>query len=548
MDPHADATSIRWRPLVVCAAATIAAFAKAISYPFVNWGDPLQVLAPLSEAGDLLTRLSRLFLDWTAFPYQPVVQLTYILQSSIGGPGAAGFHGVNVALHTVAVILLYRLLRLLRADQIPAVIGALLFSLHPMRVEAVVWISGRAEVLAGLFVLAALLAFDRFRRSGSGAWYAASLAAALAAACSSVTTAPLPLLLYWYDRRILEGERRRSLATVVPFAIISAATLATAVAGRFANAAMDRAAWPWADELFFRPLTLLMFFGTKTAAPRHLVVLYPPLHFDVWDWLFAFAALAIVVQLWRWSRDRQDLRFGLAWVLASLIAALMAPLEDGSPVADRYTYVASLGLSILAAAVVQSSLARNEGRFARPLKIAAVVALAALGTLSSIHGETWSSSEALWRYTTDRAPASAVAHSYLGSALAQEAGDLVRAEESFTIALDRDASLRTAYVNRGVVRAAMGRTDGALLDLTEALRLDPADASTHMVRASIFRQLLRREDALRDVNLALALQPMNVAWSVERVELLLEMGRTGEAATELEVLRRAGYEVSVEKR
>ena len=81
MDPVADETDIRWRPLVLCGAATIAAFAKAVSYPFVNWGDPAQVLAPLSERSEALTSLPRLFFDWTAFPYQPIVQLTYVLQS-----------------------------------------------------------------------------------------------------------------------------------------------------------------------------------------------------------------------------------------------------------------------------------------------------------------------------------------------------------------------------------------------------------------------------------------------------------------------------------
>jgi tetratricopeptide (TPR) repeat protein len=283
----------------------------------------------------------------------------------------------------------------------------------------------------------------------------------------------------------------------------------------------------------------------QTVAPSGLSVVYTLPALGPWWWLVLVVLTVAAWQLVRGLHGRQPYLEGVVWALVFLLPAAIGLHDGQGHVNDRSTMLPSIGVALIAGAFAQMLLVQQQGRFARLVKVSAVLGLAFLGTLASIQSEAWSNSTALWTAATDRSPTSALAHNYLGAALAEESGDLVRAEQSFTIALYHDPTMAAAFANRGATRAALGREAEGLHDLDEALRLERNDAPARMLRASILRRSGRRAEALRDMHLALAQHPMNIAWMVERVELLLEMGRTGEAAAEMEVLRRAGYDVNV---
>jgi tetratricopeptide (TPR) repeat protein len=539
------ATSIRWRPLLLCAAATVATFAKTLWFPFVNWEDPSRILDPAGSGTFGFSALWRTLTDLQAVPYQPITDLSYRLIAAVWGAEPSAFHAVNVALHTLSAILLYRFLLLWGIDHVPAVAGSLLFALHPLRAEAVAWASGQAEILATLFVLASGIAFLRYRSSSGRLWYRASLIAAIAGLGSSITATPWPIILFLLDHARQRQAPTRRLAEFVPFFAAGLAVVALPVARWISNVAESGLPVSWTTDIASSPSIALLFFFWQTVAPSRLAAVYEAPALGLWWWIVLPAlATAIIIAL-RASRDRMAYRLGMLWSLFFLLPAGTGLIEAPGPITDRATMLAAVGVSLIGASFAESAMRRQGGRFARLVKVSAVLLLAVLGTLAGIQSETWSSSLALWTRATDRSPTSALAHNYLGAALAQEKGDLVRAEQSFTIALHHDPALAAAYANRGATRAALGREEEALQDLDEALRLERNDAPTRMLRASILRRSGRREESLRDMHLALALHPMNIAWMVERVELLLEMGRTGEAAAEMEVLRRAGYDVNV---
>lgn len=538
-------TTVRWRTLLLCAAATMAAFAETVTFPFVNWQDPARILEPAGTVPFGLASAWKTLIDLSATPYQPFTDLFNALNAYLSGADPAAFHAVNVALHTVAALLVYVYLLHWRIDHVPAVIGALVFALHPLRVEAVAWASGRPEILATLGVLVSVLSFIRFRSIGQGRWYILSFAAALAAVGSSVSAAPWPLLLLWLDRSAPERTLTRQFAEVVPFIALGLAAIAVACGPSLVTAL----AHGLPDVSFINaaayPASVLLFFIWQTVAPSGLAVVYTLPSLGPWWWL-VLGVLAIALwQLVRGLRGREPYQTGVFWVLLFLLPAAFGLHDGPGPINDRSTMLPSVGVALIAGALAQLLLAQHQGRFARLVKVSAVLVLAFLGTLASIQSETWSSSTALWAAATDRSPTSALAHNHLGVALAQESGDLLRAEQSFTIAIHHDPVMAAAFANRGATLAALGRDVEGLRDLDEALRLERNDAATRMLRASILRRLGRRAEALRDMHLALAQHPMNIAWMVDRVELLLEMGRTGEAASEMEVLRRAGYDVSV---
>lgn len=541
-------TLIRWRTFLLCAAATVAAFAKTVSFPFVNWQDPSRILDPASSKLFGAASAWRTFTDLSAAPYQPVTDLFNALNAYISGADPAAFHAVNVALHAAAALLVYVYLSHWRIDHVPAVIGALVFALHPLRVEAVAWASGRSELLATLGVLVSALSFIHYRSSGRGRWYFLSFAAAVAGAGSSISAAPWPFFLLWLERSAPGRTSKQWLAELAPFLVLGLASIAGGGVPWFENAL--RHGLP--EAVFINaaafPASVLLFFIWQTTAPSGLSVVYTLPALGPWWWL-VLAVLAVAVWfLVRGLRGRELYLVGVAWVLLFLLPSAFGLHEGPGPVNDRSTMLPSVGVALIVSALAQTLMMQQQGRFARLVKLSAVLVLAFLGTLASIQSETWSTSTALWTAAAERSPTSALVHNYLGAALAHESGDLARAEHSFSIALHHEPMLAAAYANRGATRAALGREEEGLRDLNEALRLERNNGATRMLRASILRRVGRRAEALRDMHLALAHHPMNIAWMVERVELLLEMGRTGEASAELEVMRRAGYDVNVERR
>lgn len=541
-------TTIRWRTMLLCAAATVAAFAKSFSFPFVNWQDPTRIVEA-ARTGVLSTAsVWRTLTDLSATPYQPFTDLFNAFNTLVTGADPAAFHAVNVALHTAVAILVYLYLLHWRFDHVPAVIGGLVFALHPLRVEAVAWASGRSEILAALGVIVSALSFIHFRSSGRGRWYILSFAAAVAGVGSSISAAPWPFVLLWLERSAPGRTSKQWLAELAPFLFLGLAATASAGVPWFEDVLRHGIPGSFFNDAAAFPASVLLFFIWQTAAPSGLSVVYTLPSLGAWWWL-VLAVLAVAVwSLIRGLRERELYLVGVAWVLLFLLPSAFGLHEGPGPVNDRSTMLPSVGVALIVSALAQTFLMQQQGRFARLVKLSAVLVLAFLGTLASIQSETWSSSTALWTAAADRSPTSALVHNYLGAALARESGDLARAEQSFTIALHYEPAMAAAYANRGATRAALGREEDGLRDLDEALRLERDNAATRMLRASILRRLGRRAEALRDMHLSLAQQPMNIAWMVERVELLMEMGRTGEAAAELEVLRKAGYDVDVERR
>lgn len=157
----------------------LAAYAPAFEGPFV-WDDELLVLrkevAELKSIGVYLARPFWLSADWEggAAYYRPLTILSLALDNALHAGNAAGFHLTNLLLHGANALLVFLLARRLGATGLPALLSALLFAWFPRLSEAAGWISGRTDLLAALFSLAALLV-----TLGNGrlrAWRAASLA------------------------------------------------------------------------------------------------------------------------------------------------------------------------------------------------------------------------------------------------------------------------------------------------------------------------------------------------------------------------------------
>src|SRR5213592_401900 len=183
-------------------AISLAVFGQTLRYDFVNFDDDLYVYnAPAIQAGLTVKGLALAFTSPHARNWHPLTTISHMLDCQLYGLKAGGHHATNVLLHTIAVLLLFRVLRQMTGALWKSATVAALFAVHPLHVESVAWVSERKDVLSAVFFFLMLGAYVRYARSTSIRRYllvTVRFAAGLMAK-SMLVTAPVVLIFldYW---------------------------------------------------------------------------------------------------------------------------------------------------------------------------------------------------------------------------------------------------------------------------------------------------------------------------------------------------------------
>jgi tetratricopeptide (TPR) repeat protein len=479
-------------------------------------------------------------LDWVH--WYPLTWLSLCLDRALWGLEPFGYHLTAVLLHALnaalAFLLIAELMGLPKEKEdarglAAAAFGALLFSLHPLRVESVTWASERSDVLCAAFYLATVLCWARGRFKTALALHAAGLTAK-----GVGMTVPLVLLIVdaaGLSRRPWPGARRAA-ERMAPFLALSAA------AGLANKIAQDRFGSTWtlealsvADRLAIGAWNYTHGLA-KTLWPAGLMGLYPmPSPFVALEPRFALAgALVVLLSALAWRLRRRSPPFAAAWSAYLVIMAPMAGFIKTGPqlMADRYTYLATLGLAGLAAAGVRRVSARRGTASA----ILAALLLAALAGATWRRQGDWLDNERFWTSELAKDPGSATARHFLGlERLAQ--GRLDEAESLVRASVAVNPKLAPARNSLGNILARTGRLDEALGEYREALRLSP---KAPMVRHNIAEILLktgRRDEARGILREELSIHP-----GAARTRRLLELLDGGDEKREPQRRRKAVLE------
>jgi tetratricopeptide (TPR) repeat protein len=431
--------------------------------------------------------------------YRPLTMLTYVANARLDAM-PPGFHAVNVLLHAVVVLAVYALAARLLAAPAAAWIAAALFAVHPVHTEAVTGIVGRAELLAALFAIAALLALARALRPPAldGRWLALSLlafAAGLLCKESAFTTMGLVLVVHW--RLAPADGLRRRLLVLLPYALVGAAYLALRVAmvGSIALPAppdaLDNVLAHVDAATRIRTATAVLWdYLAMLVAPVHLSADYsfnqvPVL--STWSaprfWIAAVILAGLFGAALAQSGRRPELAVAAALfaIPLALTANLLFPI--GTIKAERLLYLPSLGFC-LAAGWLLAALARTRRRHATAV-VAAVLALFAVRTW--VRNGDWRDERRLYAAAVAVAGGSAKAHHNLAVAL-QRAGDDEGALAHYRRALAIDPDYASAAFGIGHVETLRGHDAEAQLWYEEALRRDPQFAKAHLQLGLLFQR------------------------------------------------------------
>jgi tetratricopeptide (TPR) repeat protein len=495
----------------VIAAATIAAYGRTFAVPqLLDDGPSISDNPTLRHLGSALFPPG-----YSTVGGRPFLNLTLAADYAFGGTSVGIYHATNLAVHVLAGLVLYGVVRrtLERLGEpgatLTAFLAALIWSVHPLQTGAVTYIIQRAESLMGLLYLFSLYAVIR----GAGAagrapaWYALGVASCLLGMATKEVMVSAPLIILLYDRTFLAGSFREALRLRWPAYAGLAATwllmpyliLSTHGRGGTAGFGSGVAWWSYA--------------ATQVPALAHYLrlCLWPhPLIFDYGGALVAPSAELIIPGLLLAA-----LLLGTAWALprdppvgflGAAFFAVLAPSSSVVPVVTETMAEHRMYLPLAAVAVLAvCGLRRLMPRGSVALLLAASAALL-WATWS--RNETYRSEEAILADTVEHRPGNERARNNLGNVLDAE-GRTAEAVAQFEEALRIDPSFAEAHSNLGNALARdPGRMAEALVHCQEAVRLKPSYAKAHNNLGNVLARTPGRiADAIGEFQEALRLDP-----------------------------------------
>jgi tetratricopeptide (TPR) repeat protein len=504
--------------------------------------------------------------------WHPVTWLSHMLDYKLFGLNASGHHWVNLGFHIANTLLLFIVLRQMTQAVWRSALVAALFALHPMRVESVAWISERKDVLSVFFAMLTLWAWVRYaqKRSrvegrGSSAgddglaldsrrWtldYFLALVFFALGLMSKPMLVTLPgiflLLDFWPLKRIsnfgfrisdsksvpqltgttkqseggstpwrAEAERRRLnhlLIEKVPFLALSLASSIVTVwvqakGGTVVSA--DRLLWYWrmVDSLVFYTVYLEKMFW-----PENLAIFYPYTRIPPWEFVCS-ALLPIFLSVFciRRMRSQPCLLVGWFWFVVMLLPVIGLVQVGMQSIADRYTYLPSIGLFIIVAWGMAglASLSRIW-RTGMALSAAALLLACLLDTRYQLC--YWRDSVTLFSHAVEiTREGNGMSYYLLGNAYG-ESGNLDEAAKNFQAALRVDPNFEAARDQLGHVLFLQKKFEAAGAQFDEILQRNPYNANAHKHLGDTLAAQKKYAEAEAEYSNALLASPNDAAIS-----------------------------------
>ena len=530
---------------LLLALGTLVVFLPAGSFSFVNYDDDDYVTNNHMVQGGLTPAgVKWAFTTFHASNWHPLTWLSHMADCECFKLNAGAHHYVNVLFHAANAALLFALLLRLTGKIWPAAFIAALFAWHPLHVESVAWISERKDVLSTFFALLALLAYARqaeaaaAKKPESKIFFALSLLAFALGLLAKPMLVTLPFLLllldYWPLKRFPPcAFRFPLLLEKIPFfALAAASCVVTFLAQQRGEAVVSLARVSLRHRLENAPVAVVNYL-LKLFWPADLCAIYPmPEQISAGQVAVSVAVLVLIsAAAWQGRRTKPYFAVGWLWFLGTLVPVIGLVQVGGAAMADRYTYIPSIGFFLALVSCLAEFAEKNQLRKIVAAGLAAA-ALAACILATENQLRFWRDSETLFRHAVAVMPDNEIALINLGSAL--EAQN--RLDEA--LAVDRRAEkLKTGryqlHNNLGNLLAKLGRHEEALAEYREAIRLRPVSARLRAIAGGELAALGRFDEALALFAAAEKLDP-HYAWPhVETAKVFFKLGRDDQAVDEL---------------
>ena len=503
--------------LLFLSAVTLALYWQALGNSFlIYWDDNGYVTANIAIRGFTWGNIKTAFSTFYEGNYAPIQIISYMFDHAIWGLKPSGFILTNILIHTANGILFYFLLTRLSWHRLPACLAALIFLVHPVQVESVVWISQRKNLLSMMFFLLSLYSYILYYEKSEKLWgapYVSSMVFFILALLTKSVAVILPLVLTAFDLCAPSKRDRKTLIVdKIPFfiaALIIALVAMKSQSGEFAGGRTSyHGGTPYATLLTMLPV--LMRYVGMTLWPLDLSAVYAPaiktgIDFEVAQaTLLLFLIVMLGVLLYY---RRRDLLF---WFLFFFLGLL--PVSQIVPIVtlmnDRYFYFPLLGASAFIVAVaflIVSTVRRGKTlvRISVGVIFSVILGHYVIETYDRI--PIWKNEYALWEDAVRKVPHSPKAHFQYAHILEYQ-GEFGKAEEQYELGLN----LSTSHFERyplARLHEKTGHLDKAIEEYQRFLSHSPGFLDARNNLALIYINEGKLDQAAEQYKIALQYKP-----------------------------------------
>jgi len=560
---------------------TFIAFYTSLDNGFVNWDDDKnfyenELITSLND-NNFWENTKEIFTSTVIGGYNPLTIWTFALDQKFHTLEKPFYwHLENVLLHLVCTFFVFWIGLRLKLGYFGAIILALLFGIHPMRVESVAWVTERKDVLFGAFYLAAMYYYICGKQDGFkikhfviiGLCFTLSL-------LSKIQAVIFPISMILVDYYLSKDSRIKinDIITKVPLFIGSMIIGVLGIKYLDAQGSITDQEYTGIDRLFIGSYSLAVYY-IKALVPFRLSPLYP--YPATLDWSFFASILSFIVTggilALSYLKKYKTLFFGLGFFLANIVLLLQIIGAGQGFLADRFTYIPYFGLFFIFAYYLNQIITKKE-KLKIPILTLVGVVLMGYAYQTFNQNKIWKDSGTLWThvlkyYKKSTLPWGNRANHYRDNGNVQQAlfdyNKVIRLKPDRATAYnslarlyfnysERDSLLKALYnynkaielepeveyvVNRGATYAKLGDMENALVNLNQAEKIDPTWGNIYLNRSVIYNQRKDYVNALSDIDKYLALKPNNPDMWYEKCRLHNAIGdyQSGLAAVEKALL------------
>ena len=329
---------------------TIIAFFPSLRNGFTNWDDPTYILNnPLIKQLSI-ENTKRIFSEVYFANYQPLHLFSYMIEYHFFGLSATGYHWISLIIHTINVLLVLWIAKLISKNNYIAFFTALFFAITPMRVESVAWAAERKDMLYSMFFFAAFISYLFYLQKKLQTRYIilafSFFLLSVFSKTMAVSLVPVMFLTdFFYGRKF----NLKSIAEKTPFIIVAFIMGIISVnASKGANSFDTTNYYSFIDRLFFACQNLLMYAG-KLIFPTSLssYYRYPDLvngHIPVSYYVSGVVVILIAVVVILSLKKGKLIFFSTGYFISTIALVLMILPVGPTIFSERYSYLPSVML------------------------------------------------------------------------------------------------------------------------------------------------------------------------------------------------------------
>jgi len=411
-------TSKDYQTLLVLFILAFITFQRAFVSSFVYWDDDVFIIRNEILKMGLFDAIATSFSSYFHGDFLPLTILSYWFDTQIFGFNWAAIHAINIVYHFINITLLYWFLLRFTKNWEWTTFICLLFTIHPLQAEPVIWISERKSLVSGMFTIASLLLYLKFIETGSKKTLAWSMVNYIASILSKTTGILLPVLFFFLDIFYGKTKFKVALLRLTPSAIlIGAVAVLRTISYDNSTPGVVAAMWDPTRlaEVPYMAFSAIFFYFEKFFWPEHLSALYDFYMSTPAYKLRAMFGLLIIgsISLFLWRR-KDTIGFFFLLLFLLFMAPVLQIVPRANFVNDRYMYLPIIGMAGLVVVVWQALAEKFKFNFSHTIRTTGVVLLVPLSAICLQQTRIWENNLTFWEHTVQHNPLNILARNALG--------------------------------------------------------------------------------------------------------------------------------------